>query len=94
MPDKVVELRAISQHAEDDSAGEAGVAGIESRGVGEQQIGGIAAGFHLAEDVEGGGAGGGGHGWLVRMWPMARGRDWPRPYKDDMQEPRMPGPKR
>ena len=58
MPDEPVELRAISQHAEDDGGGEPGVAGIESGGAGEQQIGGIAAGFHLAEDVEGGDAGG------------------------------------
>src|ERR1035437_2694461 len=59
MPNQPVELRAVSQHPEDDGGGEAGVPGIEGGGVGEKQIGGVAAGFHLAEDVEGGGAGGG-----------------------------------
>ena len=59
VPDKAVELRAVSQHAEDDGGGQAGIARIESRGARQKQIGGIAAGFHLAEDVEGGDAGGG-----------------------------------
>ena len=62
MLDQEIELRAVAQHAEDDLRGQPGVARIERRGALEQQVGGIAAGFHLAEDVEGGDAGGGRHG--------------------------------
>ena len=58
MFDQEIELRAVSQHAEDDFGGQPRVARIESRGARQQQVGGIAARFHLAEDVERGRAGG------------------------------------
>ena len=58
MLDQVVELRAVAEDAEDDFGGEAGVAGVEAGGLFEQEVGRIAAGVDLAQDVEGDAAGG------------------------------------
>ena len=50
---QVIELRLVAQDAEDDFGGEAGIAGVEGARAGGQQVGGVAAGFDRAEDVEG-----------------------------------------
>ena len=56
--DQVVELRLEPQHAEHDLRGETGVSGIESRGSGEKEIGGVAAPIDELKDVKGDGTGG------------------------------------
>jgi hypothetical protein len=64
--DQVIELGAIPEDAEDDFTGETGVAGIERGGAGEEEVGGIAAGFDELEDIEGGAAcGGDGHRYMI-----------------------------
>ena len=82
--DQEIELRAVAQHAEDDLRGQPGVARIESGGVGEQEVGRIAAALHLAEDVEGDGAGwGDGHSLQSKRWSSSHdsitpaGSSWP-----------------
>ena len=59
MRDEVIELRLVAKCAEDDFGSESGVAGIEFCGLCEQEVGSVAAGIHLAEDVEGDCAGAG-----------------------------------
>ena len=53
MLDQEIELCLVTEHAENDLGGETGIAGIERRGAGEQQIGRIAAAADFAESVEG-----------------------------------------
>ena len=56
-----IELRTISQDAEDDLGGQRGVARIEPGGMRQQKVGRPGAGFHAEQDVEGENAGGSGH---------------------------------
>ena len=71
--DQVIELRAVAQHAEDDFGGQPGVARIECRGVGEQEVGGVAARFHFAQNVERQQPGGGDLRMVFR-WHFQAGR--------------------
>jgi len=57
MLDQVIELRAVSQHAEDDLRRQPRIARIERRRAREQQVGRVTAGFDRKQDVEGHGTG-------------------------------------
>ncbi len=81
-------MGAVAQDAEGDVVSEGGVPGIEGSGTGEEEVGGIAAGIDLAEDVEGEAAGGqrglrfnaetrrmrGGRGEDMRYWAFGISR--------------------
>ena len=52
MLDQEIELGTVAQHAEDDLRGQTGIARVERRGVGQQQVRGIASRLHFHQNVE------------------------------------------
>jgi hypothetical protein len=57
----VIELGLIAKASENDFRGEAGIAGIQLVRAFQQEVGCVAAGIDLAEDIEGDLAGAGNH---------------------------------
>jgi len=84
--DEVIELRTVSEDAEDDFVSEAGVAGVKGGGASVEKVAGIAAALDELKDVEGEGACGGechalGSGFFPRtlaervlLWMLHRGK--------------------